>query len=503
MDQRPRDIADGDSPPRPARRPFWKRRWVRIVLGLIMVLVIVVGPWPAYEGDPNGDYARATRARLETMALSSTQGPALAGAAAVEITPPLGEPLAGYSARSPKASDALGDRLWAKALSVSNARQTVTIVGGDILLILPHLRDAILARAGVARPEVYFTATHTHSGPGGFSPRWLEQISLGGYDRSIVDRLAKAFAEAITRSRAAMRPAKIVVTCAVPKADLVVNRMDATAPGNSRLTCLNVLEPDGRHIAGLVTFNAHPTCLGHHSHAISGDYPGMVQRELARRFGGTWLFAVGATGSMKPATTRPRGPERLQDVARKVFAIAEPLAASALSGAPGSTRPAVDNGKVLPQNTLRNTASRYHVGSARSEATLACGILEVDLPQTQYRISSGWRLSPIMTSLIHARQSYIHVVRINGMVFLGMPGDYSGELSSRLSRHVGPGAAGAGDNVLIPVITSFNGDYIGYLIPHERYAQDRYESRDANFFGPWCGEYFHDLSVRLIERLSG
>ena len=502
MDEPTSDVADNPSPPSPAKRPLWRRLWVRIVLGCVIALVIVVGPWPAYEGDPDGPYARETRERLGEMSLASTSGPALAGLAAKEITPRPGQPLAGYSARSPKASDALADTLWAKALSLSNGKQTVTIVAGDILLILPNLRDAILKRAGVRREEVYFTATHTHSGPGGFSPGWLEQISLGDYDEDIVDSLAGAFAEVITRSRSDMKPARIVVACAIPRAKLVVNRMDDQAPGNSSLACLSILGADGKHMGGLVTFNAHPTCLGHRNRAISGDYPGMVQREMERRFGGTWLFAAGAMGSMKPATGQRRGPKRLEEVARKVLSVADPLAAGALSRPGGSDRAVPVTGKILPDQHLRDTTSLYHLGPSRGEATLACGMLAVDLPQTQYRISSGWRLSPIITSLIHARQSYLHVVRINAMVLLGMPGDYSGELSARLGWRAAAAGQAAADDALIPVVTSFNGDYIGYLIPHERYALDTYESRDTNFFGPWCGEYFHDLSLRLVKRLG-
>ena len=471
MPEPPIDSDDAPCPQEPPRRPLWRRRWVRIVGGGLIVLVIVVGPWPAYEGDPDGPYARTTRARLDEMPLSATTGPVLAAVASARITPPVGEPLAGYSARSPMASDALADELWAKALSLSNGKQTVTIVGGDILLMLPHLRDAILRQAAVPRREVYFTATHTHSGPGGYSPRWLTQITLGEHDEAIVESLAGAFAEVITRSRTDMKPARIAAAHAVPTPGLVANRMDKAAAGNSSLACLSVLGADGRHVGGLVTFNAHPTCLGRRSRLISADYPGVVQRGLEKRFGGTWLFAAGAVGSMKPATVLPRGPRRLEEFGRKVLSVAAALSAGALEG-------------------------------AREEVSLACGILAVDLPQIQYRISSGWRLSPIITSLIHDHETYIHVVRINSLVLLGMPGDYSGELSARLERRVGAVAAASGGGALIPVITSFNGDYIGYLIPHDRYSQDRHESRDANFFGPWCGEYFHDLSVRIIKRLA-
>ena len=475
--------------PGPTRRPFRKRLWVRIVLGTVIVLVITVGPWPAYEGDRDGDYARATRRRLEDLAIETTRGAVRAGVAAVEITPPVGEPLGGYSGRRPKASDALAQRLWAKALSLSNGRTTVTIVGGDILLILPHLRDAILQRAGLRRAEVYFTATHTHSGPGGYSPRWLEQIVVGEYDSAIADRLADAFAKAIALSRRDMEPARIAVTLGAVKAGLVANRIDKTASGNGSLACLSVFGADDKPIGGLVTFNAHATCLGHRSRAISGDYPGIVQAELARRLGGTWLFAAGAVGSMKPASMAPRGPKQLE-----AFAAAVAAAAVQAAGVPAD--------KSASARHLHNETGRYYLGPARTEATLACAVLAVDLPQTQFRISSGWRLSPIITSLIHARQSYIHVVRLNAMVLLGMPCDYSGELSARLVRAVGAGSAAPGSSNLIPVVTSFNGDYIGYLVPHERYSLDEYESRDANFFGPWCGEYFHDLSERIVKHVA-
>lgn len=501
MDTPASESSDPAPQPVPIRRPFWKRRWVRIVLGIVIVLVITIGPWPAYEGDPDGDYARATHRRLDEMPLAATVGPVRAGVAATDITPPVGEPLAGYGGRSPKASDAVAHRLWAKALSLSNGPTTVTIVGGDILLILPHLRDAILQRAGVRRQEVYFTATHTHSGPGGYSPRWLEQMALGTYDRAIVERLAEAFAGVITRSRRDMKPARIAVGCIIPTAKLVANRIDKAAAGNSSLACLSVLDAEGKHIGGLVTFNAHPTCLGHRSRVISGDYPGIVQAELGRRFGGTWLFAAGAVGSMKPAANEPRGPKRLEAVAARVVTVASSLAFGALSQDGRGVNVGGDEAKSVSGKQLHDKSGRPYLGPARGEVALTCDILEVDLPQAQFRISSTWRLSPIITSLIHDRQAYIHVVVINEMVLLGMPCDYSGELSARL---VWPaGGAAPGDSPLVPVVTSFNGDYIGYLVPHERYSLSQYESRDSNFFGPWCGEYFHKLSVRILERLAG
>jgi len=498
----PDESADASPPAAPLPRRSWKRRSLRIVLGIVIVVVIVVGPWPAFDGDLAGEWVETTEQRLEQMTLTTTRGPALAGAAEVDITPRPGEPLAGFSGREPMSCDGLADRVWAKAISLSDGTQTVTVVGGDILLFLPDLCDAVLRRAGVEREGVYFTSTHTHSGPGGYAPGWLEQwTAIGEFDPAVADRLADAFADAITRSRAAMQPARLVVARTTPTARLVVNRIDKSMPGNSSLACLSILGPDGKHVAGLVTFNAHPTCYGRRNRLASGDYPGVVQRELAKRYGGVWLFAAGAMGSMKVATKQPRGAKRLAEVAANVLSVAVPLAGEALKAAPAFPPEGASEGnKGLPGRVLHTDDGTTYVGPSRSEATLAAAVLRVDLPQTDYRISRHWRLSPIMTSLIHGRVSTIHAVRINEMVLLGMPCDYSGELSARAEAYPAPGQC-SGDE-LVPVVTSFNGDYIGYLIPRGRYAADHYESRGANFFGPWCGEYFYNLSTRLVERLA-
>ena len=485
-----------NSPPHAKPKcPLWKRRWFWAVLAVTAATVACIGPWPAYRaGFQDTSYAQATWRRLEALPLAPSLGPLQAGAAAVDITPQVGEPLAGYSGRKPKAADGVlsGEKLFAKALSLSNGHRCVTIVGGDILLVLANLRYAILKRVGIPPEDVYFTASHTHSGPGGFAPGWIEEVTLGKYDETILERLAEAFAKAIRRSRAALQPARVLFAQASPKTAPAFNRLVKGAPIDQSLACLNVLGPNDRSIGGLVTFSAHPTCLGKKNRKASGDYPFGVQQAMERRFGGVWLFASGAVGSARIITDRPRGPQRAAQISAIVAGLATDLAESALRAGTGAAAPMSQGA----DNSFRL------LGKPSDQAVLAAAVLDVDLPQTQWRISRGWRLSPVLTALLHDRRSYIHALRINELVLLGMPSDYSGELARRLTP---AGRADGGDvasSGLIPVVTSFNGDYIGYLLPHERYAEDHYESRAANFFGPWCGEYFHELSRQLVRRLA-
>jgi len=463
------------------KRALYKRKWVWIVTGVVAAILILVGPWPAYSTHFDGSsYARATLARVDALPLEPTCGPLRAGVAVTDITPPVGEPLAGYGGRRPKASRAVLDRLFAKAISLSNGQRTVTIVGGDILLVTPELRSAILDRVKLPPEEVYFTATHTHCGPGGYCRGWVSELAMGDFDEKILARLADAFAEVIRGSRAGMEPARVAFRrlAAHPALEkLVVNRMDQSG-GYAALSGLHLLKADGTLLGSVVVFSPHPTVLDRGDRRVSGDYPGAVQRALEKEVGGVVLFAVGAVGSMGVAGPKASDSARIEQIGQQIASVVEGSLGEIRAAAPGEA----DSGPVGrtgPQPTV----------------TLAAAILPVDLPPQQWRISEHWRVSPIAVSILHGRRSYIHVLRINGAVFLGMPADYSGELAAELDQW-------AADRSPTPVVTSFNGDYIGYLVPQRHYGCGDYEVRDMNFFGPWCGDYFTALGLGIMRSVA-
>jgi len=155
-----------------------------------------------------------------------------------------------------------------------------------------------------------------------------------------------------------------------------------------------------------------------------------------------------------------------------------------------------------PIHYLYTDAAPFHDSYRSDQLTLASAIVEVDLPVQQWRFAQNWRLSPVAASYLHGRKTYIHVLRINECVLLGMPADYSAELERSLQMTHSEAGLPVFDNGLIPMVTSFNGDYIGYLVPRSRYEYNNLETRSENVFGPWCGEYFNDISLRLIERLA-
>jgi hypothetical protein len=118
----------------------------------------------------------------------------------------------------------------------------------------------------------------------------------------------------------------------------------------------------------------------------------------------------------------------------------------------------------------------------------------VDLPDPHVRLTRGLQLSPVAGSFVHARRTYIHALGLGDLALTAWPGDFSTELSAQLASHWQKRG-------VFHVSTSFNGDYIGYLLPERHYDSGHYEAQTMGFFGRWCGAYLSEVSRRAHERI--
>jgi hypothetical protein len=85
--------------------------------------------------------------------------------------------------------------------------------------------------------------------------------------------------------------------------------------------------------------------------------------------------------------------------------------------------------------------------------------------------------------------------RIENQIWLSTPCDFSGELALDIAGELR-------QQRLDTVITSFNGDYIGYVIPLKYYHLDGYEPRTMSFFGPNVPDMFEDLLLGVAHALA-
>ena len=91
---------------------------------------------------------------------------------------------------------------------------------------------------------------------------------------------------------------------------------------------------------------------------------------------------------------------------------------------------------------------------------------------------------------------HVQFLQIGNMTFVGFPGEISGELyQEELEK--------AKEKNVSLVVTSLNGNYTGYFMPHDYYHEKTcHELREMNWFGPQSGQYFKDLIHYITDHIN-
>lgn len=220
-----------------------------------------------------------------------------AGAARGELEPPFPVPLGGFHTRGDAPHAGVLDAPGVRALVLEAGDRRVALVSAELVVIPAALRARVLERVATSGiTELVLSATHTHSGPGGYWDRWIaEWIGLATYDPKIEAFLVERIASAIGGAVEGLRPARLAAA-GLDASNFSFNRAQERGPVDTRLTALRVDAEDGTAIARLVVFAVHPTMLGAASMWMSGDWPGSMLRSLEESSGCPVLFWQGAVG---------------------------------------------------------------------------------------------------------------------------------------------------------------------------------------------------------------
>ncbi len=450
-----------------------------------MLFVSLIGPWPV--SDPHyleSDYAKSTLDHIDKIKAQTNAQALRAGVSSIDITPPIGFDLGGYSARKPKANTGVLHSVFVKAITLDNNTHTVTLISAEILLPMPKLVKSVINKTGLKREELFFTTTHTHSGPGAYSQGIISAMALGEFDQTQFDFISDRIAQAILESRKNLLPVEVNyrrVELTQDTADQFIQdqlNTPSKAHNSLHLMELNDLTNDMR-LATLISFSAHPTFLGKRNKLVSGDYPGVVMTLLEDRLSGAMIFASGAVGGMLPRGTDINPSNKIEAERQKLNDMSVRMA-ELLANLLSET-PVYDKHKI---------ASIAQWTSAK--AVIQSEVIPIHLPSQSFRLNDYMRLSPfIVNQIFHDRETFIHALRIGKLLFLGYPADYSGESARDLEIW-------AAEKNVYPWATSFNGDYIGYIMPTRHYDKSHHTVRNVNFFGRWNGDYFSEISQRAI-----
>lgn len=426
-----------------------------------VIVVIALATITTVDRSPveSQDFYRETFERLENTPWQGSEGDFwLAGWAKANVTPERPVDLVGYSPRGPY--EFVEDSSFVKAITLSNGKTRIAWLNFELLIVHPALAKAVekgINEAGIATDQLIFTATHTHSGMGGFMPGPLGEMAFGGYDQHVVDLLVEKSISALQASITSLD----TVSLSYRKIDAgkyVANRFIKDGPFDPFVRQLIFTKKDGKK-ATFFTYSAHATCLSSKFMGLSGDYPKLLNQAMEEREYEFAVFAAGTVGSHRPI-------------------------------APGNTPDKVKQYAASLDSAIWLRMTQF---STLKNPRITHSRLELSLRAPHLRISDNLRIRPwLFNYLLGETNPHLDITKIGNLLLISSSGELSGVFYEEWDKL-------AKDNNLQLIITTFNGGYIGYITPDELYDEHFHEVREMNWYGPGNGSYFDKLIRRSIE----
>lgn len=219
------------------------------------------------------------------------------GAGIHDITGPAAErEMMGYVMMTPPQETAgIHMRLRARAFVIHSPcnDKRIAFVSCDLGMIFQAVKLAVVDKMaprceGLYRDEnICISATHTHSGPGGYSHYALYNLISLGFDEVNFNAIVDGICEAICKAHANLQDGTISIAQG-ELSGVTKNRSltafernpEASVPGvdttDNTMTVLRFQADDGSEVGTLNWFAVHGTSLGNTNHLISGDNKGLA-----------------------------------------------------------------------------------------------------------------------------------------------------------------------------------------------------------------------------------
>jgi neutral ceramidase len=490
----------------------------------------------------------------------------LIGRGIADVTgPPVGVALWGFG-RPDQIGEGIHTRLRSRAFVIAEATDPdnrLVFVSADLGSIDHHIALEVVERLQRRFGQLYhldnviITATHTHSGSGGY---WQSRTATGldgGLYPDHFDAISNGITASIVKAHDDLQPGNIYINSGHVK-DAGANRslvayMENPAGErarypentNTEMTLLKFVDDSGE--IGMINWYAlHPTAMNFYNRLISGDHKGYASLKMEQEHGVRYnsaddfvaAFAQSDPGDVTPNTNLDNtGPgatdvettqimgERQLRVARKLFTNAQEL----LQGEVESRRVYADlsNYEVQDQFTLagiQNTCpSAYGYSFAGGSTEDGGGHFLFREGMTEQKIWLDWLIrfvtgAPKWSESVRACQSpkpilfetgtgnpplqsqirSVTLARIGQLVIVALPAEVTTMAGRRLRETV---MAELGDWARYIVLSGYANGYAGYVTTPEEYMLQQYEAGHV-LHGRWSLPAYQQIVTGLARDLE-
>jgi hypothetical protein len=402
-----------------------------------------------------------------------------AGSGQAPLAVPAGTSLAGFGsfARRLLVPDILGrhphafwlkpsvgrrDPVGARALVLERDGHRLTWVTLDVVAVDRATTRAIAARVGGDAGTLLVSASHTHSGPGGYVDSTLAgMLTMDRFDPVVREAIVAAAAAAVRGAELTRAPAQIALA-RLEGPPILASRL--RKPLDHELGVLVVRRPGGTPVATIWNFGIHGTMLSARNLELSGDVIGVASQRVEKELGAPALFVAGALGDVSPAQ---HGASALDTVAGR-------LAGAVLEG--------------------------WRMATPLARTTLATRTTTVALPAPRLSLRNclgRWvpRALTLPLGSMFPRETTLTAIALGDLAWVVVPGELQTALGQRLKTQ--------GREIFHDVLVAgVSNDYLGYFVTKTDYERPAYITC-ASVYAADTGETLTERAVDLLYELRG
>ena len=431
-----------------------------------------------------------------------------AGAAKVNITPPVGTPLSGYTTRK-EVSQGIHDELYAKALVLGDGERTLALITTDLLGFygdfVDKIRDLIKQRTKIRKGDILVSATHTHSAPDSICGLYSREKASDSWMEVLAQKIAGC-AYMAWRNR---KEAQIGVSKGTVDGIGVNRRNPDGKPVDQEIGVIRVEDAKGNLMAVLINYTCHAVVLGPDNLLISADYPGYTMRLIEGIKGRdvVAMFTNGAEGDINTGHSADISgigghiPGRTFERAERLGNILGGGVLKVLEQIEVSPNADLEVKRELVELPLRRLPSPREAERELERKTAAVDELKAASHEKLTRARIEKFYAEITLSLTKEIESLglgrtmkaeIQAMRLNDAVLVGIPGE--------LFVEIGLDIKSKSDFENTFIVGLANGE-IGYIPTRQAFREGGYESISTKFTEEAAGR-IRDSALKLISRIG-
>jgi hypothetical protein len=388
--------------------------------------------------------------------------------------------LGGYGARMSKPAVGVHDAIWAKALVLIQDERKFALVTADVLAFPPGFKAAVMERLltnGWSANQVLLLASHSHTSIDMMALHPGNEFRIpqaGIFQKELFELTADSLAKVIRDADKALVPILASSeTISVPERNR--NRRHGGPTHDTDLTVTRIDTDQGRPLAVLVNWTAHPTFMDAQDMMFSGDWPGHLQRTIEALIGRgvTVMFYNGAEGDQSPVPPDCTSNwERAERYGREMGILAWKSWE-----------------KIRPREGVifRYQTEMINLPKRQPHPDfMKTGGAEYGLKEPMMR--------DFLERLVPA-QTHCTCLRLGNLVILGVPGEMAAQLGLELKSKVVQitGASSV-------TVGGLADEWVSYILPADEYRKGGYEA-SMSFYGETLGGTLVEGIIRSARGL--